>query len=307
MDSIKNKEYEKNTTTNEYSYYEHKDESPYKLSLYNDDCLKVLPLIESNSVDLIITSPPYADQRKSTYGGVSPNKYVEWFTPIAIELKRILKEDGSFILNIKERVVGGERHTYVLELIIKMRELGWLWTEEYMWHKKNSFPGKWPNRFRDSWERCLHFTKNKKFKMYQESVMVPMGDWKNTRLKSLSEKDRMRDESSVGSGFGKKIENWVHRDMAYPSNVLHLATECSNKSHSAAFPESLPEWFIKLFTQDGDVVLDPFSGSGTTIKVAGDLNRQGIGIEISNEYCEVTANRVNLKKSKIKNTIAYVK
>ncbi|MBJ6911560.1 site-specific DNA-methyltransferase, partial [Vibrio cholerae] len=119
---------------------------------------------------------------------------------------------------IKERVVDGERHTYVLELILMMRENGWLWTEEYMWHKKNSFPGKWPNRFRDSWERCLHFTKNKKFAMYQESVMVEMGDWKKSRLKNMSETDRIRDESKVGSGFGKKIENWSGRDMAYPSN-----------------------------------------------------------------------------------------
>jgi DNA modification methylase len=84
----------------------------------------------------------------------------------------------------------------------------------------------------------------------------------------MSDTDKKRDESKVGSGFGKKIENWVTRDLAYPTNVLHMATECGNRSHSAAFPESLPEWFIKLFTTEGDTVLDPFSGSGTTLKVA---------------------------------------
>lgn len=276
-------------------------------TLFNNDCLSILQQLDDESVDLIITSPPYADQRKNTYGGIHANQYVNWFKPIAIELKRVLKPTGSFILNIKERVINGERHTYVLELILLMREIGWLWTEEYIWHKKNSFPGKWPNRFRDSWERCLHFTKNKKFSMYQEAVMVPMGDWKDKRLKNLSETDKKRDESKVGSGFGKKIDNWTHREMAYPTNVLFLATECANRNHSAAFPESLPKWFINLFTQPGDIILDPFCGSGTTLKVAEELNRIGIGIEILEEYCEIAANRVQLIKGKIGEIKAYVK
>ncbi len=111
------------------------------------DCLKILQDIPSNSINLIVTSPPYADNRKSTYGGVSPDEYVEWFLPISAELRRVLKDDGSFILNIKEKVVDGERHTYVLELILAMKRQGWLWTEEYMWHKRNSTPGIWSNQF----------------------------------------------------------------------------------------------------------------------------------------------------------------
>lgn len=130
-------------------------------SVIHGDCLPVLKGIKANSVDLIVTSPPYADSRKNTYGGIAPSKYVEWFLPISKELLRVLKTDGSFVLNVKERVVKGERHTYVIELILEMRKQGWLWTEEYVWHKKNCYPGKWPNRFRDSWERLLHFTKRK--------------------------------------------------------------------------------------------------------------------------------------------------
>ena len=101
--------------------------------------------------------------------------------------------------------------------------------------QKNCYPGEWPNRFRDAWERLLQFNKNKKFNMYQESVMVPTGDWAKSRLKKLSETDQIRDNSKVGSGFGKNISNWIDREMAYPTNVLHLATECNNKNHSRHF------------------------------------------------------------------------
>lgn len=255
--------------------------------IYLGDSKEQLKLLSDNSVDLIVTSPPYADQRKSTYGGIHPDKYVEWFLPISEQLLRVLKPTGTFILNIKEKVVEGERSTYVMELIIAMRKQGWLWTEEFIWHKKNSYPGKWPNRFRDSWERLLQFNKVKHFNMYQEEVMVPMGDWAKTRLKKLSDTDKIRDNSKVGSGFGKNISNWVDRDKAYPTNVLHLATECNNKNHSAAFPQELPEWFIKLFTKENDKVLDPFMGSGTTLNVANRMKRNSIGIEIVPEYYEM--------------------
>lgn len=265
-------------------------------NLYLGDCLDILKSVPDNSVDLIFTSPPYADQRKSTYGGIRPDEYVEWFLPRSDQFLRVLKPTGSFVLNIKEKVVNGERSTYVLELILGMRQQGWYWTEEFIWHKKNSYPGKWPNRFRDAWERLLQFNKDRKFNMYQEEVMVPMGDWAKTRLRKLSETDLRRDDSRVGSGFGKNISNWINRDMAFPSNVLHLATECSNKSHSAAFPEELPEWFIKLFTREGDVVMDPFLGSGTTVKVAQRMNRNSIGIEILPDYYYMVKNQIQPSK-----------
>jgi site-specific DNA-methyltransferase (adenine-specific) len=254
------------------------------------DCLAILPQLLSESVDLIVTSPPYADNRKHTYGGVDPDSYVEWFLPISAELRRVLKPAGTFILNIKEKVVEGERHTYVMELILAMRKQGWLWTEEFIWHKKNCYPGKWPNRFRDAWERCLQFNKQRQFNMYQDSVMVPMGDWAKSRLKNLSETDKRRDESKVQSGFGKNVSNWVGRELAYPTNVIHLATETGNKNHSAAFPVELPKWFIKLFTQSGDMVLDPFLGSGTTAVAAKQLTRHYVGIELLPEFIELAKN-----------------
>ncbi|CAO80004.1 DNA-methyltransferase [Candidatus Cloacimonas acidaminovorans] len=260
--------------------------------LYLGDALEILQTIEKESIDLIVTSPPYADSRTNTYGGIKPDEYNEWFLPITQELLRILKPTGTFILNIKEKVVNGERHTYVIELILNMRKQGWLWTEEFIWHKKNCYPGKWPNRFRDAWERLLQFNKNKFFKMYQEEVMIPIGDWAEKRLSNLSHTDKIRDTSKVGSGFGKNVSNWVGKDKVYPTNVLHLATECGNKNHSATFPYALPEWFIKLFTRPGDVVLDPFMGSGTAVFAALNMGRKAIGIDINPEYYNLVLGKI---------------
>ncbi len=262
------------------------------------DSLSVLKSLPDSCIDLIFTSPPYADNRKKTYKGIPITEYVKWFLPISSELKRVLKNDGTFILNIKERTKGGERQTYVLELILEIRKQGWLWTEEYTWHKKNCYPGKWPNRFRDAWERCLQFNKQKKFKMYQEAVMVPIGDWSKKRLAKLSKTDLVRDESKVGSGFGKNVSNWLGKRFVYPTNVLHLATECANRGHSASFPISLPTWFIKLFSQEEAIVLDPFIGSGTTAIACLSLNRHYIGIEAMNSYHKLTQESIENWKAR---------
>lgn len=258
-------------------------------------------LIPNETVDLIITSPPYADKRKKYYDGVHPDKYVEWFEPIGLQLYRVLKPKGSFVLNIKEHARDGERDTYVLELILELKKQGWRWVEEYVWYKKNSFPGKWPNRFRDAWERCLHFTKEKQFNMYQDQVKVPIGNWAEKRFKSMGENDFVRHVSKTNKSLGRNVSNWLDRKEVYPHNVvvleeehyldnhnvLEFATECSNTGHSAAFPIELPSWFINLFTVEGDLVLDPFMGSGTTAYAAALLGRHYQGIEKEQKYVDL--------------------
>ena len=129
----------------------------WKNKVHFGDCLDILSSIPDNSVDLIVTSPPYADARKRTYGGVDPDEYVDWFLPRAEQMLRVLAPHGSFVLNMKEKAVKGERHTYVLDLILALkRQTGFRWVEEYIWHKTTAASGKWKYRFRDSWERLLH-------------------------------------------------------------------------------------------------------------------------------------------------------
>jgi DNA modification methylase len=264
------------------------------------DCQEVLKEFPDGKVNLIVTSPPYAYNRKKTYGGVPIKKYVDWFLPISDQLKRVLDPKGSFVLNIKERCVNGERGTYVYELVIALRRQGWRWVDDYIWHKKNTYPGKWKYRFRDVSEHCYHFTKSEEFNMYQDAVKVPVGKWADKRLSKLSDTDKKRDESKTLSGFGKNISNWVGRDLVYPDNVLYLATECSNRNHSAAFPLDLPKWFIRLFTKKDDIVLDPFMGSGTTALAALELERHYIGIELMKQYYDRSLERIkefNLKNN----------
>jgi site-specific DNA-methyltransferase (adenine-specific)/site-specific DNA-methyltransferase (cytosine-N4-specific) len=241
-----------------------------------------------------------------SYGGVSSNNYVNWFLPISKELMRVLKPTGSLIINIKEHVEKGERSTYVIEMIIEMKRQGWKWVEEYCWYKKTAFPGKWPNRFRDSFERCLHFTKERKFYMNQDAVKVPIGDWSEKRFKSMSENDYIRHVSQNNDHLARNVSNWLNRQLVYPhnvivfenehfclpSNVLEISPVTHNRNHSACFPIELPIWFIKLFSKENDVVLDPFSGIGTTALASIQLGRNYLGIEKIKEFVLTTEENI---------------
>ena len=262
-------------------------ERQWGYAVHLGDCLDVLREMPADYVDLIVTSPPYADARRHTYGGIAPDDYVDWFVERAVEMKRVLKPTGSFVLNIKERCADGERHTYVLDLILALkREVEFRWVEEYIWHKTTAMPGRWKYRFRDAWERILHFSKTADVKMRQDAVKQPIGEWTQTRLKNMSERDRTRQESATRSKAGRCIANWEGKELVLPTNVLHKSPVAHNTGHSAAFPEWLPEFFVNLFTDPDDVVLDPFSGSGTTYRVAERLGRVPIGIEIDPEWVQ---------------------
>ena len=254
--------------------------------IWPGDAGALIKRVPSGCVDLIVTSVPYPGRR----GGVHPDEFVAWCMPFADEFWRVLRSTGSLVLNVREPCVNGERHTCVLNLILAMRYKGWMWVEEYCWHKRNTSPGRWPNRLRDGWERCLHFTKSTESEFYDEQVMIPIGGWSKGNRRNVN--DMVRTESGTGAPFAVCRANWHGKDMVFPSNVLHFAAETRNVGHPRAFPEKLPEFFIKLLTKEDDLVFDPFLGSGTTAVVARRLGRRFIGFEQERRYVEVARRRV---------------
>lgn len=256
------------------------------MDIIHGDCLDVMKSMDADSVNLIVTSPPYAMARKRTYGGIEPDRYVEWWMPRAGQMRRVLRTDGSLVVNIKEGTTGGERQTYVMEMIMEMRRHGWLWKEEYVWNKTNAMPGKWPDRFRDAWERCIHFSRSHAPAMYQDAVKVPVKESTSARYGKISEEEKGRRYRSTGSRHSTDWNQFEGRTDAYPTNVLTGALVCHTKGHPAAYPDWLPEFFIRLFTVRGDTVLDPFAGSGTTLRAAERLGRRAVGIDVMEGYVE---------------------
>lgn len=267
------------------------------------DCLDVLKGLEGSSVNLIVTSPPYGKQRQSTYGGVDPEKYSEWFIPRAQEMRRVLRDDGSFILNIWEHVENKQRHPYVLKLVLDMIDDGWCWIEEYIWRKKNPVPGGTSIRVRDAWEHLYHFAKTTDLQIFTRAVDVP-ARWmpenrknlegpKSTNGSGLSgSRVHRRRERDNGSGFGTNDGAMAGARVAMAHNIIETIVGGSRQSHPGAFPMDIPMFFIKLFTKPGDIVLDPFAGSGTTLEAAYKLGRKPIGIDIHKEYCDIMLKRM---------------
>ena len=282
--------------------------------IIHGDCLAVMSNMPADSVDLIVTSPPYADRRKKQYGGLPADKYVGWFMPMAAEMARILKLHGSLVINIKEHVIDGERSEYVMDLIRTMRISDWNWIDDYIWHKTNPTPGKWPSRLKDGWEHCLHFSRTLKPKLYSKSMREPSDRKTIERYAKAKDGGMVKTDADgtvtyrekhrsmiIGSGFNYQPGGFV-TTTALPSNVLHFPSECGRVGHPAPFPLHLPTFFIRLFTQAGDTVLDPFCGSGTTLLAAAKLGRKYVGIDTSAEYCNVARRRVDAPQQMLEDT-----
>lgn len=244
------------------------------------------------SVDLIVTSPPYADARKGHYDSIHPDRYVDWFMSFHEPLLHALKPEGSLIINLKDKIIGGVRHRFVWRLIDRLCESGWHAIDDYLWHKTNPMPGYWPTRLRDGWEYCFHLAQSKRPFMNQSAVRQPVGSWVKSRLQRLGKNDLSRHNSVNASGFGRDISRWVGRDTVLPSNVLSLPLVGKNKGHPAVFPVELPEFFIKLLCPPRGLVLDPFGGSGTTAIAALSLGRDAVVIDNNPQYCQIAYDRI---------------
>jgi site-specific DNA-methyltransferase (adenine-specific) len=264
------------------------------------DSRKELPKLTEKG-DLIVTSPPYADARKRHYDSVHPDKFSEWFLSFSEPFFRSLKPKGSFVLNIKDKIVDGQKHRFVWDTVKGLEKEGWVPIDDYIWHKVNPMPGYWPTRLRDGWEYCFHLAKDKKPFMDQDAVKVPIGGWTEARLANLRGKSLQRHNSKNESGFGRDLRNWVGKDKVLPSNVISLPLVGKNFGHPAVFPTGLPAFFIRLLTRENGLVIDPFGGAGTTGIAAINLHRNSILIDNNKEYCKIVYQRI-LKESNINGT-----
>ena len=280
------------------------------------DVLEGLATLEDRSVDLVMTSPPYADARQKQYGGTPPDQYVDWYRPVARELLRVLKKSGSYILNIKEGLVNGERSTYVHDLVADHRRQGWRWHEEFVWAKPNGLPGDYGTRLRDAWERCYQFTRTANPRIDARACATPLAqatvDKRKYYQRVKEEKRYVRSmaEDTHGSGMRGSLRGGARGRgdgaadaVALPHNVVTigvLAGAGRGLPHPAMFPEKLPAWFIRLLCPPDGTVLDPFMGSGTTLVAADRLGRPAIGIDRSADYCEMAAQRIADDRAKRK-------
>lgn len=258
------------------------------------DCLQEMSKLQDESVDLVVTSPPYAMQRKNTYGGITEDEYPDWFEQIGKEIYRVLKPSGSFVLNIKENSKDGRKSLYVMETVIRLAKI-FMWKDTFIWNKKNPFPTGSNRRLKDGFEYCFWFSKGKQYKFYPNNVLIKS---ESKFLESEKKRSNLGNHNCYnGSGF--KMNRRFVSDYIRPSNVITLATDTENHVHPATFPVGLPQFFINLMTETGDVVLDPFMGSGTTGVASGKAGRDFIGIEISEEYCKIAEERIQKETNQI--------
>ncbi|MBI3696537.1 MAG: site-specific DNA-methyltransferase, partial [Acidobacteria bacterium] len=258
-------------------------------------------LFEGRKASVIMTSPPYAPQREydpaSGFRPLAPEDYLDWYRPVADNIASVLARDGSYFLNIKEHAEDGERSLYVKKLVIVHAEQwgwrvivhaeqwGWRFVDEFCWRKTdNGVPGGWGNRFKNAWEPVFHFCRQPQIKFRPEAVSHPSED-----VFGYSP-DNPKSRSGSGLlGCGPRAEG---EGLARPSNVIEAKAEGGQGTHSAPFPRAIPEFFIRAFSDPGDVVGDVFLGSGTTMVAAAMLKRIGYGTELSPAYCDVAVRRV---------------
>ena len=241
-------------------------------------------LMQGEEINVAITSPPYASQRKydesSGFKPIHPDNFVEWFDEVQKQVATNLAADGSWFVNIKEHCEDGQRVLYVKDLTLAhVRDWGWLLVDEFCWQRPAP-PGRWPRRFKNGWEPVFHFSNNRKIRFNPNDVSMHSD---NIPAKS----------SDVGANLdGPNGKHWnlskkSAPGMALPSNVVCVSGVESGTGHPAAYPVSLPEFFIRAYSDEGDIVFDPFMGSGTTLIAAEKTKRRGFGCEISPQYCDI--------------------
>jgi site-specific DNA-methyltransferase (adenine-specific) len=263
------------------------------LKINNNDCLlnfgssKILENIKDKSIHMVITSPPYVNLRKE---GIHPDKYVEWFLPFVKEIKRVLTNNGNFILNINEIIIKGFVHRYIDDLKQELRELELNQiSKPYIWYKTTAVPNRCSHRAIDRYEYCFWFS-NGKGTFYRDHVRMPYAD---ITVKRVTNSNVISLSTRGEKGHKVFRKSRIDPRGALPHNVLEFSPECSPKiEHNSPFPILLPEWFIKAGSKKGDVILDPFMGSGTTAIAALLNHRNVIGYEKDKMIYDYSVRRI---------------
>lgn len=276
---------------------------------YVGDSLKLLPKIPDDSIDLIMTSPPFALQRKKEYGNVDQDEYVDWLLLFGENIKRVLKDTGSFVLDLGGAYKKGRpvRSLYNYRVLIKMcDEIGFNLAEEFFWFNPAKLPSpiEWVNkrkiRTKDAVNTVWWFSKTDFPKADVKNVLVPYSD---RMRKLLKDSDKFYKPKKRPSGHDISKNFASDNGGAIPPNLLKIPnTEstsqyikacklCGIKAHPARFPSKLPEFFIKFLTEPNDIVLDIFAGSNTTGFVAETLKRKWIAFELERSYVAASSFR----------------
>lgn len=244
------------------------------------------------SVDSIVTSPPYAMQRKSTYGGIPEADYPAWTVRWMAEARRILKPDGSVIINIRPHIKGGVISDYVLRTRLALRDDGWAELEELIWYKKGGAPLGSTRRPRRAYESLLWYGKHgrsysapKAGGVYRENVGSGAGR-KGAHLRT----------GQVGFGVFTGVARV--QDVATVSTGHQKSDADRATDHPAPFPWQLAEWCGKLICPPGGTILDPFNGSASTGVAALRNGWHYIGIDAVPEYIEMSARRLDHEAGK---------
>lgn len=272
-------------------------------AVYTGDALDLLRAMPDDSVNLVLTSPPYALEFKKEYGNEPQDRYIEWFLPFAREVRRVLRPDGSFVVNIGGAWQKGHptRSLYHFKLLVALVETAeFFLAQEIYWHNpaKIPTPAEWVNvqriRVKDSVEPCWWLAKTERPKASNLGVLVPYSD-DMVRLIDRGFREKRRPSGHLARAGWQKDHGG-----AIPGNVLTMGNNDSNgryiamlterglKVHPARFPVQLPEWFLRFLTDPGDVVVDIFGGSMTTGWAAERLDRAWLGFELSDEYVEAS-------------------
>jgi len=253
----------------------------------------VARLLAGRKVNLAFTSPPYAAQREydasSGFKPIAPDEYVDWFEAVQAGVREHLAPDGSWFVNIKEHCDEGQRSLYVKDLTIAhVRKWGWRFVDESCWAHSGT-PGEVHRRFKNGWEPVFQFTRSNDFKFRPDDVRHESDAVRGKYA------DRQRPRIGAADSQGLTGDIFANPELtsglAYPSNVLRLGKNRESWGHGAAFPVELPAFFVLAYTDDGDVVYDPFMGSGTTLIAAAKHGRTAYGMEISPKYCDVIRRR----------------